>query len=199
MIHHGGPAQMDRRQILKGVAWGALLTGFAAWAEADAASLGFDRQKVDAHRQLFDLSCIPSGVEMILKLTGRVPQDYFMLQQAWKNRDVGTFADFDHRKVAGVAFRRRFPMARGPKFPLKSLFGAIDGELTHGRYVLVSLNNGDPGGYHIWVIVQRLEGGEYRALSKDGQETIEITDTRKQIEAMQGTDILTYSLSNSMR
>jgi len=175
----------------------ALVLGAAiAWSHPwkDVTPAGFDRLKIDQHRQLFDSSCIPSGVEMVLKLIGRVTEDYFVLQQAWKDKKDGTFADFDRRTVEGVTFRQRFSMRRGSKFPLKKLFAAIDAELIHGRYVLVSLSS-DSGSYHIWVVVQRLSGGGYRALSKNGRETAEIMDTRERIEAMQGTDIVTYTIS----
>jgi hypothetical protein len=166
-------------------------------SSADIAPPGFDRDKIDRHQQLFDFSCIPSGVEMILKLIGRVPENYYALQESWGNKTDGSFGDFDQRTIAGVRFRRRFGVPRGPKFPLKKLFAAIDAELKHGRYVLASLSSGGAD-YHMWVIVQRLDDGRYRALSKNGRETIEIKDTRERIQAMQGTDIATYTISGSL-
>jgi hypothetical protein len=166
-----------------------------AWCARGAAETptGYDLHRIEEHRQLFEVSCIPSAVEMVLKLTGHAPAGYFALQEAWKDKTDGTFADFDNHTIAGLTFRRQFSMPRGPAFPLRKLFAAINAELGRGRYVIVSLNN-DVGGYHAWVVVQRLAGGEYRAVTKYGRDTTEITDTRLRIQNMQGTDIATYKI-----
>ena len=84
------------------------LAAVAAWGQpADTAAgaitpPGYDRLKIDRHRQIYDAYCIPSSVEMVLKLIDRVPQDYFELQEAWKNKTDGSFANFDNRTIAGV-------------------------------------------------------------------------------------------------
>jgi len=155
----------------------------------------FNRAVIDRHRQIFSFSCIPSSVEMVLKLLGRVPSDYYSLQQAWKNKTDGNFDNFEQRTIAGVTFHRQFATARCVMFPLKGLFAAIDAELAQGRYVIVGLSN-DRNGYHAWVIVERLPSGEYRAISKSWEDTIEITDTKRRIEEMQGTDLGTYTLDS---
>lgn len=176
------------------------LAAVAAWGQpADTAAgaitpPGYDRLKIDRHRQIYDASCIPSSVEMVLKLTDRVPQDYFELQEAWKNKTDGSFANFDGRTIAGVTFKRQFAMPRDRRFPLKELFAAIDAELAQGRYVIVGLSVGR-NVYHNWVIAGRLANGEYRAVSKNGAETMEISDTRARIKRMKGTDIGTYTLA----
>ena len=50
-----------------------------------------DHAVVNSHAQLDDYSCIPSAVELVLKLLGRVPHDFYDLQRAWANRSDGSF------------------------------------------------------------------------------------------------------------
>jgi hypothetical protein len=127
---------------------------------------GFDINIIHQHRQLELPSCIPSSVEMVLKLTRSVPTDYFELQQAWGNKLDGNFRDFDGRTIAGLTFSQRFTQPRGRGFPLAKLFAAIDAELEQDRYVIIALRAGGPNSYHNWVIVQRSADGEYTAVSK---------------------------------
>jgi len=129
----------------------------------------------------------------LLKLLDRVPQDYFDLQNVWKNKKNGTFGDFNGRTIAGVTFHRQFAMKRGKHFPLDNLFKTIDSELDAGRYVIVSLPSGS--GWHMWVIVERTASGDYRAFSKYGDKTVEVADTKAQIRKKKGTDIMTYVAS----
>jgi len=39
---------------------------------------------IGRHDQLFDWSCIPMAVELVLKLVGRMPPDSFELQKLWR-------------------------------------------------------------------------------------------------------------------
>jgi hypothetical protein len=55
----------------------------------------FNRNIIDAHKQLYGVSCIPSSVEMVLKLLGQVPVSYYDLQMQWQNKLDGSFRDFD--------------------------------------------------------------------------------------------------------
>lgn len=152
----------------------------------------YDWVKVDEHKQLYGMSCIPMTVEMVLKLLSREPADYYALQEAWKEKADGTFGDFDNRTVAGVTFYRQFFLPRDEKFPLDDLFHAIDAELAGGRHVIVSLLW--DRAYHMFVIVDRSAAGEYRAVSKAGAVTIEVGDVKARIKSIQGTDILTYTI-----
>src|SRR5208282_2939053 len=102
---------------------------------------GFDMQIADKHRQLYGMSCIPMSIELVLKLSGRVPSGFYGLQEAWKNKSNGNFRDFDGRTIEGIALHKRFGMARGARFPIARLFNTIDRELKSGRYVVVSLPN----------------------------------------------------------
>jgi hypothetical protein len=152
----------------------------------------FDRRIIDAHEQRYFLSCVPSSVEMVLKLTGRVPQSYYELQDAWKNKADGCFDTFDEKTFAGVTFHRQFCMARDSEFPLARLFETIDRELKAGRFVIVGLASGR--GSHNWVIYDEGVDGEFLAVSKGGRWTFQHSHVKEAITQMQGTEIGTYDL-----
>lgn len=152
---------------------------------------GFDINIIHRHRQLELPSCIPSSVEMVLKLTGSVPTNYFELQQAWRDKLDGSFRDFDGRTIAGLTFSQRFKQPRGRRFPLAKLFASIDAELEQDRYVIIALRAG-PASYHNWVIVQRNADGEYTAVSKSGERTIVVNDAKARLTHMKGGDIGVY-------
>jgi hypothetical protein len=152
------------------------------------------RQIIDAHRQLYQMSCIPSGVEMVLKLSRRAGTNYFDQQKAWKNRADGNFRDFDRKTINGVTFHQQFNVPRNEAFPLEKLFATIDRELEAGRYVIISLNSGN--GWHMWIICDRSDDGEYTALSKEGAKTVMETKVKERVRRMKGTDILTYEITH---
>lgn len=66
---------------------------------------------IDQHQQISHRTCIPSAVEMVLKLLGEVDEDYYDLQNDWIN---GSFVDFDGQTVSGVTFSRINLADRGP-------------------------------------------------------------------------------------
>jgi len=173
---------------------GIVVTAFFAvplWGVSAGLGLTkFDRRIIDAHGQRYPMSCIPSSVEMVLKLTGRVPQSYYGLQNSWKNKADGSFHDFDGKTIAGVTFRQQFCMARNSAFPLAQLFDTIDHELKAGRFVIVGLASGHD--FHNWVIYDEGTDGEFLAASKAGPWTIQENHVKKVITLMQGTDIGTY-------
>jgi hypothetical protein len=153
----------------------------------------FDRQLIDAHEQLYGMSCIPSSVEMVLKLLGRVPASYNDLQRQWKNKSDGSFIDFDGKTVAGVTFHQQFALPRDGDFPLAKLFEAIHNELAAGRFVIVGLAAGD--GWHNWVIYDEDINGEFLAVTKGAGGTIDECHVKRVIAQMKGTDIGTYELN----
>jgi hypothetical protein len=148
----------------------------------------FDRKIVDAHEQLFPLSCIPSAAELVLKLLGRVPNSYRDLQLAWQNKEDGCFRDFHQRTFAGVTFR----YTAGPT---EELIKAIEHELHAGRFVVIGLRN--PGGWHSWVVYDQDSSGEFLAVSKDRNRTIEERHVKKAILRSGGTDLGTYEFPTS--
>jgi len=150
----------------------------------------FDRSIIDAHEQRYGMSCIPSAVEMTLKLMGRVGTNYYEQQDWWKEKADGSFHNFDGKIVAGTTYHQRFTQGHGKDFPLAQLFEAIDRELSAGRYVIIGLPA--EGGTHDWVIYDETTDGEFLAVSKSGPRTLENNHVRKTITDMKGTDIGTY-------
>jgi imidazolonepropionase-like amidohydrolase len=153
----------------------------------------FNRQIIDDHKQLYNMSCIPMSVEMVLKLLERAPVSYYKLQKPWKNKADGSFRNFDGKTFEGVTFHQQFALARGDRFPLARLFETIDGELKAGRFVIVGLASGP--GWHNWVIYDEDKEGDFLAVSKAGGKTLEATHVKEIITKMKGTDIGTYELN----
>lgn len=154
-----------------------------------------NKQVLDDHRQLYEASCIPSAVEMILKLIGRVPRDYHELQDKWKDKTDGSFADFDNVTIKGVTFKVRFRLPREDNFPFGDLFCTIDNELDENRFVVISLPS--QGGWHMFVIYDKDKNGDFLALTKDSGQTICRRDVKQAVCRVKGTDILTYQARES--
>jgi hypothetical protein len=152
----------------------------------------FNRQIVDEHKQLYSMSCIPMSIELVLKLLERVPASYSKLQDPWKDKADGNFRDFDSKTIEGVTLRQQFDLPRNAQFPLGKLYETIDHELKAGRFVIVSLTSGS--GWHMYVIYDEDGDGDFLAVSKIGNRTIEAKHIKETIRKMQGTDIMTYEL-----
>ena len=154
----------------------------------------FDRSIVDRHEQRYTLSCIPSCVELVLKMLHRVDADYYDEQEAWQNKRDGSFGNYNNRELFGLRFRNAFyEHPREPSFPLTELFARIDAELDEGRFVIISLASN--AGWHMYVIHARANN-EFQAVSKasppDGSTTIDVDRVKAMVVAMGGTDILIY-------
>lgn len=158
--------------------------------------VGYDPKKVDAHRQVYEWSGIPMAVELILKLTGREPPDFYQLQEEWKNKRDGNFINFDSRTISGLTFHHRFDEPRGNDFPIGDLFKTINSELDHGRYVCIALYNGSSWG--IYVIVGRTASGDFHAVTKGvSGRTLTVTNVKARVREMKGTDILTCTMDEA--
>lgn len=48
--------------------------------------MNLDKSIIDNHEQKHQVSCIPSAVEMVLKLLRKVNVNYYELQESWKNK-----------------------------------------------------------------------------------------------------------------
>ncbi|UYQ93818.1 hypothetical protein MKQ68_01750 [Chitinophaga horti] len=148
----------------------------------------------EKHRQRYQSSCIPSSVEMILKYNNKVNADFYDFQNAWQNKNTGTFGDFDGKTIKGITFTHQFKNPRSPQFPFDKLFQTIDAELKAGRKVIVSLQSG-AAMWHIWIIDSATKNGDYLCYSRDfydNGQVLETRETKQWIRNMQGTDILTY-------
>ncbi len=152
---------------------------------------------VNAHRQIFEFSCIPSSVELVLKLLRKLPPKNFDLQKQWGNR-TGSFDEFDNRIICGVHFNSQFRFERDSNFPLNDLFDCIDKELRKNRYVIVSLEEGWNESqiiYHMYVIYSKSGEGDYLAVTKKNfTQTKIIQKVKQRIVKINGTDILTYKM-----
>lgn len=155
--------------------------------------MNFHKPTIDAHEQKYVHSCIPSSVEMVLKLLGKVISDYYNLQNEWDNKTTGSLNEFDGKTIEGLTFGVKFGYERNPHFPFTDLFQTIDAELVSGRYVIISLKS-EENKYHMWVIYEKLKD-DYLAFSKGDKHTIYFNGSvKKCIYSMQGTDILIYKL-----
>ncbi len=170
---------------------GALRLHASGELEAEPRPLGltkFDRRIIDSHEQRFRMSCIPSAAEMVLKLLGCVPNSYYDLQRAWKNKSDGCFRDFNLKTFAGVTFK----YTAGPT---ENLLELIDRELHAGRFVIIGLRN--PSGWHSWVVYDKDTSGEFLAVSKAGKHTVEERQVKKAILRSGGTDVGSYEFPTS--
>jgi hypothetical protein len=154
----------------------------------------YDRTIVDAHEQKFELSCIPSCVELVLKLLKRVEPSYYDEQRSWGNTPDGSFGNYSGRELFGLRFRNLFyEHPRGPGFPVADLLSKIRAELDEERFVIISLASS--GGWHMYVVYAH-ENDEFRAVSKasppSGHVTVSVGDVKAVVKSMQGTDILVY-------
>ena len=164
----------------------------------------FIKRIIDQHQQISDNSCIPSAVEMILKLLEKAPINYYELQNEWTID--GSFANFDGRTIHGVTFRRINLADRGANFPLNLLFKIIDQELAADRYVVIALfgmSNSGPS-FHAYVIFDKdLITQDYFAVTKVSLKGTYVThfetNIKSRIRKIQGTDILVYTVPNVAR
>ena len=155
--------------------------------------MDYDQTVIDAHEQKYKYSCIPSAVEIILKLLGKVDKYYYELQDDWDNKADGSFADFNGFQIEGVTFEHKFGSMRGSDFPYAELFNNIDDELASGRYVVVSLLT-TSSKYHMYIIFDN-KGDDYQAFTKIFSETTHFSGSIKnEIKKIQGTDILIYRI-----
>jgi len=151
----------------------------------------FNKDIIDEHKQISQFSCIPSAVEMILKLLNKIKINNYELQTSWNNKRDGSFSDFDNKKLHGLLFKRHFALPRDDNFPIKDLFTKIDDELENNRYVIVSIAN--LTGWHMYIIYEKIND-EYLSFSKNQNNTIYKPDVKNIIIQMEGTDILTYEI-----
>ena len=147
-------------------------------------------EAINKHSQIFGYSCIPSSIEMVLKLNRKVDANFYNYQKIWENKMDGTFANFDGLLLNGIRFHQKFNLKRDANFPFDDLFTTIDKELSESRYVIVSLPSGY--GWHMFVITHKLPNGEFVAYSKDGDKNLIETNVKQVIKSVNGTDIMTY-------
>ena len=155
---------------------------------------------IDQHDQIADYSCVPSSVEMALKLLKKVPLDFYEFQKRC-DPNGGCFTDFDGKTISGVTFHRINLADRGVKFPFKRLFDIIDQEIEADRYVMVALVGMSKKGrcYHGYVIFGKdRANNDYYSVTKASSNDRYVTqfdgNIKNRIIETQGTDILIYSI-----
>ena len=144
---------------------------------------------IDNHKQLYTNSCISSAIELVLKLMGVVDQNYYKLQKQYNNRVDLSFANFS-KTIQGIKFEQKFCVPRDQNFPFDKLFAEIDNRINKRQFTIISLQN--MNNYHMFVITDKLENGEYRAFSKNMKNTLERNTVMSDVHKMNGTDILIY-------
>jgi hypothetical protein len=165
---------------------------------------------VNAHRQLAPLSCIPSAVEMILKIHSKEPANYYDQQKQWGNKSNGSFADFDGAVLDGISFKRE----AFDKSAIGALFSQLVAEIDAGRFPVLSLampqkivGTADLGvvvwsGFHMFLVTRTNGGliGYAKASPPNGNNGCDTVATHQilpvsleiWVQLMGGTDILTY-------
>lgn len=146
---------------------------------------------INNHNQLFQMSCIPSAVEMILKYYKVVDFDFYDLQKQWQNKADGSFRDFDNKELYGITFSQKFVLPRDATFPIDSLFQTIEDELKSGKKVIISLPSDE--GWHMFVICRQTPEGDFVSYSKLGSHTLILRNTKEIVKKANGTEIMTYS------
>lgn len=150
---------------------------------------------LSAHHQISPYSCIPSALELVLKLEGVLELDRHDLQERHfenKKLDFGKFHEFKER---GLTFHAMF----APGCELAKLRSAIELELASGRYVVVALQEeGAPEGetlVHAWVVIGR-RGSEFVGVSRcqNGGPLLFEPRIWARVEKRGGTDIMVYRL-----
>lgn len=157
------------------------------------------KEVIDQHDQIANYSCVPSSVEMTLKLLRKVPTDFYELQQRC-NANGGCFADFDGVTINGVTFHRINLADRGPNFPFNRLFDIIDAEIEADRYVMIALVGMAVGRrcYHGYVIFGKDQtNNDYYSVTKASLNGRYVTqfdgNIKNRIRETQGTDILVFT------
>jgi hypothetical protein len=154
------------------------------------------KEIIDKHEQKQDFSCIPSAVEMILKLEGLVNLDYYEEQDSYTYKQGNSFSLYDGKILINLKFRHLFYIIRNVKFPLEELFDTIQRELNSNKFIAISLsesydNNGATGNFHNY-IVHSCNNNEFQSLSKKDKETIFCDFIKLWVKNMKGSDILVY-------
>ncbi|MDR0265457.1 MAG: hypothetical protein LBJ04_19730 [Sphingobacterium sp.] len=146
---------------------------------------------VNNHNQIFQMSCIPSAIEIILKYYNVVDFDFYDLQNEWKDKADGSFRNFDKKELYGITFFQKFVLPRDENFPIDSLFQTIENELKSDKKVIISLPSDT--GWHMFIICKQTPDGEFVSYSKLGSHTLILRNTKEIVRKSNGTEIMTYS------
>lgn len=166
-----------------------------------------DRSILNNHRQLYRTSCVPSTVEMLLKIEGIIDPSSFMLQEKYGDNNPRSGDDFDNKCFPGTNKTIKFHKVLLPC--LEQIFARIDSELNAGRCVLIPLKTseeGQPWMCHQHILYDFSPTGEYKTFTRlfgfadiipiDNARTRFINNFKEMesrpIDSRNGTDFLTY-------
>jgi hypothetical protein len=140
------------------------------------------------------------SVEFVLKLIGKYPVDKFEWQDKHSEIENGKY--FDKKTINGVTFHLKYfeyvERKRKEKFPFDDFFNYIRQELDSGRYVAISLQTGEKE-WHMYIIFFYTKDDEFKAVTfyHNNPKPQIISDIKKKVTEMNGTDILTYTLDRN--
>ena len=156
--------------------------------------LNLDVDVLRSHIQKYSKSCVPMGIELVLKLMGKAEKEYYELQDE-KGDVFRGGREYDKKIIKGTMINLKFDIPRGPGFPLTDLFKAIYDELNAGRYVNCAWKPEGVANYHAYVIYG-YEGDELLAVTKfhNDRNVHYINDMKKKLTDIQGSDILTFTV-----
>lgn len=160
------------------------------------------KEIIDQHQQKKDNSCVPSSVEMVLKLLGRVKLDFYDLQKGCTN---GCFSEYDGKTINGVTFQRINLAKRNSDFPFEELSQKIKEELLSDRYVIITflgLTSKGKRKFHAYVVYDEDPSQNdfltvTKASSNGNYVTQFNTGIKSEIRNSKGTDILIYKITES--
>jgi len=158
-----------------------------------------DLSKIVTHQQIYIDSCIPSAVEMILKLNSRVDEDYYSLQvEQYRKLHIENNLDNEKYRSFDYLNDQEYYRLKFTKFsnqPAEELFQKIDKEINEDRYVIISLRNQNSFGFHMWIIYgYNKVNNDYLNFSKRycSSDLICFDYLKDHVRYMGKTDILTY-------
>ncbi len=126
-----------------------------------------DKDILDKHEQKYEKSCVPSAVEMILKLEGIIDPSSYHLQEKYGDNNPLSGDDFD--KVSYPKGGKTIKFHKILLQTLPEIFEQIDNELRDGRCVLIPLKTssyGEPWNCHIYIIYDFSHQGDYKTVTR---------------------------------
>lgn len=149
---------------------------------------------LNSHSQKYSNSCVPMGIELVLKLMGQAEKDYYELQDE-KGDTPSWGGDYDNKTIKGTLIKMNFDILRGTSFPLDDLFKTIYKEINAGRFVNCAWRKNSTDPYHAYVIYG-YEGAEFLAITKyhNNAAVFYIDDMKSKLTSIQGSDILTFTI-----
>jgi len=152
---------------------------------------------VNGHRQKYSDSCSPSLVEMMLKIEGRVLSEYYILQDEYKNDNVG-LSVFNGREIEGLRFHQFIPSDN------ETFAQRIIKQWALGRLFAV-YTQGPNGKYHGWIVAD-IKDDQIFLLSKysergngEGHQTAESTLRISEAIPPKITDLLFYTRPSDLQ